>query len=99
MSNLNIENFIYICPCNNLWYKFLPTRNSYKKTNRQQIKSNTMKKLYSIILFAFVCAIANSQTSIPGGIVSGTWTLAGSPYQVQGSIQVPNDSTLTIQPG
>ena len=40
-----------------------------------------------------------AQTSIPGGIVSGTWTLAGSPYNVQGSIQIADATTLTIQPG
>src|SRR5687767_11639317 len=41
----------------------------------------------------------HAQTSIPGGNVSGTWTLSGSPYIVTGNITVPNDSTLTIQPG
>lgn len=42
-----------------------------------------------------ICA----QTSIPGGVVSGTWTKSGSPYKVEGSIQIPNGSTLTIEPG
>lgn len=56
--------------------------------------------------FLFVLAwgiITNSivfaQTIIQGGNVSGTWTAAGSPYNVQGSITVPADSTLNIQPG
>lgn len=40
-----------------------------------------------------------AQTNVPGGNVSGTWTLAGSPYNIQGSIQIQNASTLTIQPG
>ncbi|MFZ4522275.1 MAG: right-handed parallel beta-helix repeat-containing protein [Bacteroidales bacterium] len=40
-----------------------------------------------------------AQTVIPGGSVSGTWTIAGSPYNVQGSIMVPDASTLTIEPG
>ncbi|MBI5540618.1 MAG: right-handed parallel beta-helix repeat-containing protein [Bacteroidia bacterium] len=40
-----------------------------------------------------------AQTIIPGGNISGTWTLVGSPYLIQGSIQVPNDSTLSIEPG
>jgi parallel beta-helix repeat protein len=54
------------------------------------------------LILLFCCCIthlANCQTSIPGGYVSGTWTLAGSPYLIQGSIMIPNDSTLTIQPG
>lgn len=40
-----------------------------------------------------------SQTVIPGGDVSGNWTLSGSPYQVIGDITIPNDSTLAIDPG
>lgn len=43
--------------------------------------------------------ISSAQTIIPAGNVSGTWTLAGSPYLIQGSIMIPNDSTLTIEPG
>ncbi|MES2285883.1 MAG: T9SS type A sorting domain-containing protein [Bacteroidota bacterium] len=39
------------------------------------------------------------QTSIPAGSVSGMWTLAGSPYNIQGSVQIANGTTLTIQPG
>ena len=38
-------------------------------------------------------------TTVPAGNVSGTWTLAGSPYNVTGNIIVPTDSTLTIAPG
>jgi parallel beta-helix repeat protein len=38
-------------------------------------------------------------TDIPEGPVSGTWTLANSPFHVLGEITIPNDSTLTIQPG
>jgi hypothetical protein len=57
-----------------------------------------MKKLLLIILF-FCIKQVNSQTTVPGGYVYGTWTLAGSPYLIQGGILVPNDSTLTINPG
>jgi hypothetical protein len=57
-----------------------------------------MKKL--VLLFALVgTLIIHAQTTIPGGSVYGTWPLSGSPYNVQGSIMIPNDSTLTIQPG
>jgi hypothetical protein len=40
-----------------------------------------------------------AQTDIPGGAVSGVWTREGSPYHINGSVTVPNDSTLTIEPG
>ncbi len=57
-----------------------------------------MKKL-RLIFTIFICKMAMAQTTIPGGLVYGNWTLSGSPYNVMGSIQIPNDSTLTIQPG
>ncbi|MFA5781034.1 MAG: right-handed parallel beta-helix repeat-containing protein, partial [Bacteroidales bacterium] len=55
------------------------------------------KTLFFAILALSINAIA--QTNVPGGNVSGTWTIAGSPYLIQGSIQILNDSTLTIEPG
>jgi hypothetical protein len=39
------------------------------------------------------------QTDIPEGTVSGIWTRGGSPYYINGSVTIPNDSTLTIEPG
>ena len=64
-------------------------------------------KTKNLLLPAFLFAMANcllqtfsfAQTNISGGTVSGTWTLAGSPYLIHGSISIPNDSTLNIQPG
>jgi hypothetical protein len=60
-------------------------------------------KQHSIALFLlsffFTTTKIISQTTIAGGSVYGNWTLAGSPYIINGSIQVPNDSTLTIDPG
>lgn len=38
-------------------------------------------------------------TIIPGGYVSGTWPQAGSPYLIDSTIVVHNDSTLTIEAG
>jgi len=55
------------------------------------------KTLFFAILALSINAIA--QTNVPGGNVSGTWTVAGSPYIIQGSIQILSDSTLTIEPG
>ena len=60
-----------------------------------------MKKsllLLSAILLLNYCS-SFSQTSIPAGNVSGTWTLAGSPYNVNGHITVAQGFTLTIDPG
>ena len=39
------------------------------------------------------------QTDIPGGEVSGTWSLSGSPYRIHDSILIPADSLLVIEPG
>ncbi len=73
-----------------------------------------MKKLYNLsrttapmfirafsffVFFVLFRFSGIAQTSIPAGNVSGTWTLAGSPYNVNGHITVPTGSTLTIQPG
>ncbi len=38
-------------------------------------------------------------TTITGGNVSGNWTLANSPYRIEGDIVVPSGQTLTIEPG
>jgi len=54
-------------------------------------------KTFALILGTF--QLTFSQTSVLPGNVSGTWRLTGSPYLVQGDITVPNDSTLTIDPG
>ncbi len=59
-----------------------------------------MKKITlftAILTFNFFYSTA--QTTVPGGIVNGIWTLAGSPYNVMGSIQIVNGDSLTIQPG
>jgi|GEM_PF-6205965 len=40
-----------------------------------------------------------SADTIPSGDVSGTWTMAGSPYYINGDINVPAGQLLTIEPG
>jgi len=60
-----------------------------------------MRKL-SFLLFSLsgiFCLGLNGQTPIPGGEVSGTWSIDGSPYLIQNTITVPNDATLIIEPG
>ncbi|MEI7724468.1 MAG: right-handed parallel beta-helix repeat-containing protein [Bacteroidota bacterium] len=57
------------------------------------------KTALTITAIILMYSISYAQTPIPGGNVSGTWTLAGSPYNVHGSIMVPDASTLTIEPG
>ena len=53
------------------------------------------------ILFNFITltVISNAQTNIPPGDVSGTWTKANSPYNINGEITIPDGLTLTIEPG
>jgi hypothetical protein len=58
-----------------------------------------MKKHYAIIFMLVMSAQMFAQTNIPTGMVYGTWTFAGSPYLINGSIMIPNDSTLSIQSG
>src|SRR5688572_3770467 len=49
--------------------------------------------------FCLFTSYIYSQTTIPAGNVSGIWAKAGSPYQVQGTIQIPDGQTLSIEPG
>lgn len=56
-------------------------------------------KIKTTTLLCILALSSTAQTSIPGGNVSGTWTVGNSPYLIQGSIQITNGSTLTIQPG
>jgi len=61
-----------------------------------------MRKLYRFvifIIFLLLTPFAFAQTNISGGDVSGTWIKANSPYNINGEITIPNDSTLTIEPG
>lgn len=58
-----------------------------------------MKKLIALFIL-FSTANSISQTNVSGGIYQNTtWTLAGSPYNVTGSIVVFPGKTLTIEPG
>jgi hypothetical protein len=72
------------------------------------MKSNSMcrisqfipSRIYFLLLLLLGYSIITfSQTPVPGGYVSGIWTVTGSPYEIQGSIQIADGSTLTIEPG
>ena len=61
-----------------------------------------MKKNKVLVLLLLILIGINKSygfTNVPGGTVSGTWTLSGSPYLVQGAIMIANGTTLTIEPG
>jgi parallel beta-helix repeat protein len=62
-------------------------------------KEEIMKTLYFVFIFILISTFAKGQTTVPGGNVSGIWTAAGSPYNVQGDITIHADSTLNIEPG
>ena len=55
--------------------------------------------LYLLALLLLIGLTSQSQTVISGGYISGTWDVSGSPYMVQGTIEVHEDSTLLIQNG
>lgn len=54
---------------------------------------------FFLLGFITFTIIANAQTVIPPGDVSGTWAIGGSPYEIQGEITIPMFETLTIEPG
>ncbi|MCK4695650.1 MAG: right-handed parallel beta-helix repeat-containing protein, partial [Candidatus Cloacimonetes bacterium] len=58
-----------------------------------------MFKIPLCIIFLFILFInISAETHIPGGDVSGTWTAAESPYIIDSFIDIPQDSTLIIEP-
>ena len=65
-----------------------------------------MKKRYCTYLFSFILFLIalsfrlNAQTNVSGIISSNTtWSLAGSPYVINGNVLINNSTTLTIEPG
>jgi hypothetical protein len=59
-----------------------------------------MLNLKFFIASLIVCMNCLSQTTVSGGIYQNTtWSLAGSPYEVTGSIVVFPGKTLNIEPG
>lgn len=58
-----------------------------------------MKNLILVTLLIFSASLLFSDTGIYGGDISGTWTLADSPYNVYLHFTVPEGEVLTIEPG
>jgi len=58
-----------------------------------------MKTIMTTLWMLVAIFGAQGQTFVPGGNVSGSWTLTGSPYIIQADITVPLSNTLTIEPG
>jgi len=57
-----------------------------------------MKRTLFFLIFALACFCAFADTDVSGS-QSGTWNLAGSPYNVIGDITIPSGSDLLIMPG
>ncbi|MCA9730201.1 MAG: hypothetical protein KC729_21130, partial [Candidatus Eisenbacteria bacterium] len=53
----------------------------------------------SVLLFLMIGAMRADAGTVVSGAVSGTWNLAGSPYWVEGDLQVLPTTTLTVEPG
>lgn len=53
--------------------------------------------IVSLVFFLITSDLA--QTNISAGAISGTWLKVNSPYKINGEVTIPNDSTLTIEPG
>ncbi|MBN3036230.1 MAG: right-handed parallel beta-helix repeat-containing protein [Bacteroidales bacterium] len=59
-----------------------------------------MKKITCIVIATMLFStISIADTHIPAGTVSGTWTQAGSPYIIDGEINIPVSGQLMIDPG
>jgi hypothetical protein len=68
----------------------------------QSIAGGHLMKLAHIfpaILLAMLNFHTFGQTNIPGGEVYGAWDVAGSPYLINETVTIPDDSTLVIEPG
>ncbi|HNU97708.1 MAG TPA: hypothetical protein PKG99_03390, partial [Candidatus Syntrophosphaera thermopropionivorans] len=54
--------------------------------------------LFLLLLIPGLILIPLNATDVSGN-QSGTWTIANSPYNIIGDVTVPNNSSLTIEPG
>jgi len=54
---------------------------------------------FLIIAFAIPSTVFAQGIDIPEGDISGTWTKEDSPFRIHGNLKIPDDLTLTIEPG
>ena len=52
-----------------------------------------------LLCFCLAGVSAADSTFVPAGNIEGTWTLAASPYVVQGNLTVLAADSLSIEPG
>jgi hypothetical protein len=57
-----------------------------------------MKKMYSLLILCLPL-LAGASTSITTSVVSGHWTMAGSPYKIYNDITINLSTSLTIDAG
>ena len=58
-----------------------------------------MKKILLLFIMLIPLCLLSTETYIPPGPVSGTWTLANSPYLIEGEIYIENNEMLIIEAG
>ena len=64
------------------------------------IKRETFLPLIAILCLLFAISSASAATNVSGTISSDTtWTLADSPFVLEGTVTVSTGVTLTLQPG
>ena len=63
-------------------------------------KEHKMHKMLPVLIICLILVVSNgfADTVIPGGYVSGNWTVTGSPYLIEGNITIHSDSSLNIDP-
>jgi len=68
---------------------------------KKSFYSGQFKKEIKILLITLLIltSLSFADTHIPGGNVNGIWNIGDSPYIIDGEINIPIDSTLTIEPG
>jgi predicted outer membrane repeat protein len=79
-------------------------RTSQVHTRKDALMSRQRVLIFAAPVLTALLAItqglpASAQTTVPPGEVSGTWFATGSPYRITGDINIPNDSSLIIEPG
>jgi hypothetical protein len=77
-------------------YGFYHTVNDLVANNDPQYAMNVTKA--GMAALADFAVPLGGGTDVSGG-VSGNWSIEGSPYRVIGDVWIPQDATLTIDPG